>query len=152
MTRVLRRPKSPWVNDLIKAQMKERDELQFSLKKNRSNYILGQQYREKKNFVKTLLEISKKDHHREEFIKCKKDVSRKWKILDRMTPKTNKDLPQLPDKNEKEKAEEFNSFFASVGKKAFDKSQENVIDHDNFISNLKSNYNENTRFKLHPST
>lgn len=127
VTKEIKRPYAPWINDDIKAVMKVRDNLQKSLKINRCNVALQKQYKIKKKQVKMLIQTGKNDYFRDKFNSCKGDMNTTWNIVRSIVPSNKRSSKQIKCDNVMNKAEEFNDFFASVGKKTYEKSQENIV-------------------------
>ena len=118
------RPFAPWINDDVKSAMNSRDDLQRLLKADRHNTILQEQYKDSKKNVKSMIKSRKKEHYRQKIMDCKGNSSGTWKVIREVVPKTTGDINNFD--NILEKAEEFNSYFSSVGRNAFLKSQENA--------------------------
>lgn len=127
VTREIFRPPAPWISDDIKENMKERDYLQMEIKKDRNNIILREKHKEQKKKVKSLMDTGRKQHNKEELKKNKNNFSASWKIVKGLLyNNSDKDSHTLSDHDSMNKAEEFNEFFANIGKKTFERTQEEM--------------------------
>ena len=74
-----------------------------------------------------MLSEKKKDNFREEFSKCKGNIKGTWNVINKIIPKNKKCSGQLDnsDDNAQQKADDFNRYFANVGRNMYGKSQEN---------------------------
>ena len=72
ITRQIKRPPAPWIDENIRIAMKERDELNKRLKLDRDNLALQTVHKEKKNAVKSSLHKAKAKYFLDEFEKCGK--------------------------------------------------------------------------------
>lgn len=126
VTKEITRPPAPWISDNLKAHMKTRDELQKKVKIENTNEILRNQYKQKRKHVRDLVQTDRSKHFKYRFSNCKGNVPDKWKIVHEMIPNTNNNSHVLNYQDRKVKAEEFNEYFANVGKLAFEKSQRNL--------------------------
>ncbi|MEL6987305.1 MAG: endonuclease/exonuclease/phosphatase family protein, partial [Bacteroidota bacterium] len=134
VTKVITRPNAPWINDDIKESINKRNELQKLLKKDRSNTVLQHRYKEIKKLVKRTIETSKQEYFRQKLIDTNKDMKSKWKLIKSLTPNMDKTKETSSFENIKEKIEEFNSYFSNVGKVAYEKSQANANNQDEYIN------------------
>ena len=101
----------------------------MKLKENRSDEILQNQYKIEKKGVKASLNKAKIEYSKNELLNCKGDISKTWRTIKKIIPSSN-NPEQLNYDDNFAKANEFNKFFATVGKNAFEKSQETVNDND----------------------
>ena len=79
-------PQAPWITYELKAEMRERDELQKKSKLDSSNQNLKSQYKNEKKRIRSLIHTKKSDHFKYKFSNCKGNVSNKWKIVHEMIP------------------------------------------------------------------
>ena len=150
VTKEIGRPSAPWINEEIKVNMKVRDNLQKVLKSDRYNVVLQRQYKEQKKSVKLMIQTGKNFFYREKLDNCKHDIAETWKVIKSMNSDVKSNLMQENRDTILKKANDFNDYFANVGKNAFEKSQENFNDHQNFNDNINGNFNAETSFKLVP--
>ncbi len=93
---------------------------------------LHDEYKAAKKRVKTLLKLRKNEYHNEQFANCSGNSAKTWKCIHKLIP-TNKGKNFVCDKeNVLTKVEDFNNFFADVGKNAFHKSQEGLGRNDQY--------------------
>ena len=112
VTKEIIRPSAPWITDDINEAIKGRNILQRDLKINKYNINLRDQYKLEKKRVKSLIA---KD--------TKNDIAATWKIVRKIIPNGRNNSEQTGTSNDLEsKAEEFNEFFANVGKKNIQKN------------------------------
>ena len=153
VTREMKRPPAPWITNDIKATIKDRNELQKRLKENIYDATLRSTYKEKKNLVKSLLKTAKRQYYQGKFQDSRGDTAATWKLIKDIIPNNNNKSNSLDSINLKEKAEEFNEYFANVGKKTYEETQQNG-NFNNDVNNrecrLLSNGNVNNYFRPKP--
>ena len=121
-TKVVKRPPTPWMNDDLRNAIKDRNEAQSRLKDDRQNSFLQQEYKIKKNLVKTMISNTKSEYYQNEIINCKGKISSTWQTIEEMIPcQKNKSNTYAFD-NLKDKVEEFSHFFC--GETTYNRSQE----------------------------
>ena len=148
VTREIFRPPAPWVSDDIKLSMKRRDDLQRKVKKEKNNDTLRENYKAEKRKVRSLIDTGRKQYYRDELKKNQNNLSTSWKIVKGMLFNNSSIEPQyLGDDDLVDKAETFNDFFAKVGKKTFDKTQEGLSSNNGNIQ--IGNYTEFTNNPIH---
>ena len=93
---------------------------------------------------------SKNNYFKEEFKKTKGNIKGTWDVIHKIIPNSRNMSNNLPrsDKDIKKRADDFNDFFAKVGENTFKKSQENVLDNNEFSVN--NNLITNTFEKFRP--
>ncbi len=64
VTKVVKRPPTPWMNDELRNAIKDRNETQIRLKDDRQNSFLQQVYKTKKNLVKTKISETKSNYYK----------------------------------------------------------------------------------------
>ena len=129
VTREVKRPFAPWIDENLKALMSERNKIQKQLKNDRHNALLSETYKSLKKQVKTLLNQSKFQYHNNKLDENKGNTAAIWDVLRQIMPSTKKSSPIVEDDiNLKCKADSFNNFFVNVGKETYEKSQRNVED------------------------
>lgn len=114
--------------------MKAREKLHGKVKRDTINLELRTIYKKKKNYkkrVNQLIKTKKAEHFKDRFKNCHGDLSTTWKIVHEMIPATNSNISIHDYKGKKEKGEEFNEYFANVGRLAFENSQLTVNANNN---------------------
>ncbi|XP_068229711.1 uncharacterized protein [Palaemon carinicauda] len=130
VTREVTRPPAPWISDTIKETIMVRDNVKKKLKNQRENTQLRETHKELKKKVNSMLTDSRRQYYKQEFKNAKGDMAATWKItnnmlFNRINSDTNKLNCDTKDDLQR-KAEEFNEFFAEVGRKTFEKTQEEL--------------------------
>ena len=143
VTKEISRPSAPWMTSNIKESMRKRNELQKNLKNDRSNVILQEQYKAEKKHVQHLIHTGKNEYFKNKFYECKGNSRATWQVVKNLVPKVKSNSGGPIYENDAEKAEEFNKFFANVGRESFEKSQENIADASGLIQTLNDNSNSN---------
>ena len=128
VTKEMRRPPAPWITDDLKTLMKQRNQIQFQLKHDQNNVNLQNEYRMLKRSVKRSIRNCKTNYYNNKLQEHAGDTAAVWCILKDLLPnKKNKTSEILRnDETLEERAEQFNTFFASVGKHTFEKAQHHV--------------------------
>ena len=124
VTRELRRPPAPWLSDEILHLMNVRNMKQKALKLNRHNIILQQEYKILKTRVKNMLSVARNEFYKEKLNNSKGNSSAMWKLLNELIPNKDKNSSNVSLDN---KTELFNDFFANVGRRAFEESQQGTL-------------------------
>ncbi len=106
---------TPWMSDELRNGIKDRNETQSRLKKDRQNSFLQQEYKTKKKLVKTMISGTKSQYYKNEIINCKGKTSSTWQVVKEIIPSQKNESNTFAFDNVKEKAEEFNNFFSCVG-------------------------------------
>ncbi len=120
----LRRPHAPWLTDEIVQLINERNVKQRNLKQDRLNSNLQQEYKALKKQVKTMMSAAKKEYYNKEFHSSKGNTAAVWRLIREVVPSTKKTTNG--NNIESSKIEEFNHFFANVGREAFENSQKSI--------------------------
>lgn len=123
ITKTVRRPHAPWMNDDIKSSINERNEAQKTLKLDRHNTYLQAKYKDLKAKVKKMIYTARTEFYNNEFMKSGGDTTAMWRVvraLDLNKPKDSSSLCMAS------KVDELNKYFASVGKRAFELSQQGM--------------------------
>ncbi len=120
---------TPWLNAEIRSSVAARNALQTRVKYDRYNVELQEQYRQKRNRVKFLLQNAERDYCKKELENCKGDISATCRLMRNIvsSKKINSDYGHTDDIV---KAEELNEAFINVGKRTFEKTQ-NELDNVN---------------------
>ena len=126
VTREIRRPFAPWIDEQLRSLINEKNELQINLKNDRSNQILSEQFKQLKKNIQIQIKNAKTVYYRNEFEKCKGNSGATWGVVQNMISylKNKGNNPGYSDTSAK--AKEFNEYFAKVGEIAFQKSQEGL--------------------------
>ncbi len=120
----LRRPHAPCLTDEIPQLMNERNAKQRSLKQDRLNSSLQQEYKVLKKQVKTMMSAARKEYYNRELNSTKGNTAAVWRLIREIVPSINKTSNGCNTENNK--IEEFNHFFANVGREAFEDSPQNI--------------------------
>lgn len=153
VTKDIKRPPAPWVDAQIKDAMRIRDSLHQEFKLNRHDPTTENNYKREKKRVKSMMSDNKKKYFREEFTKCKGNIKGTWDVIKRIIPenKTSRRSLGNMDGDVQKKAEEFNKYFATIGKSTFDKSQENTQNANQVHDNQPTpSLNINHKFRPQP--
>ena len=134
VTKVIKRPPAPWIDTSIKAAMKLRDRLQIEFKSDRNNATKELEYRTEKKRVNDALSENKNNYFRQEFQKTKGNIKGTWNVIHKVFPSKKNISSNFPcsEKDIQKRVEDFNEFFAKVGENTFKKSQENMVDANEF--------------------
>lgn len=112
------------MNNSIREAINIRNITRANLKHDRHNANIQEQYKQEKKRVKTLIAECKAKHYNDEFLNKKGNISKTWKTIREIVP-NNKSFSNTFDiENVLDKANEFNSYFANVGKNSYSKTQE----------------------------
>lgn len=123
VTKEIRRPPAPWMTNEIREAIKARNESQNILKANRLNPTLQNKYRELKKRAKQILNKTKKEYYHSKLINSKQNIASTWRFVKEVIPPAKTKSNTCVIENEQTKAEEFNTFFANVGKNTFENTQ-----------------------------
>ena len=136
------------MNDSILEAMNIRNTTRVKLKCDRHNTSLQEQYKQEKKHVKTLIDECRTRHYRNELNNNKGNFSKTWKTIKEIVPNSKTTSNVLNFDNAVDKANEFNSYFANVGKNIYSKTQEVIHGEnksypicENVISNVFSEGN-----------
>ena len=123
VSKEIRRPPAPWLDDSVRQAMRMRNDAQNILKRDPLNETLRNQYKSLKKQVKSLTNNKKKQHYRSRLQNSKGNITATWKVLlDILPSKKNSAAADSLD-NTGLKADELNSFFANVGKSTYEDTQ-----------------------------
>ncbi len=112
-----KRPFSPWFNDELREIINKKNVIHNKLKKDRTNVLLIEQYKHEKKQVKSFIKISKKEYYLNKLTNNKNNSTAKWKVIKEIIPNQKNCQKGYIFDDMGTKAEEFNNFFANVGKK-----------------------------------
>ncbi len=110
--------------------MNIRNTTRVKLKCDRHNADLQEQYKQEKERVKTLSAECKARYYHNEFLNNKGNISKTWKTTREIVPDSKNISNNYNFDHVVDKANEFNSYFANVGKNAYTKTQE-IIHREN---------------------
>ncbi len=130
VTREIKRPSAPWMNNSIREAVNIRNTTRVKLKSDRHNADLQEQYKQEKKRVKTLTAECKARYYHNEFLNNKGNISKTWKTIREIVPNSKNISNNSNFDNVVDKANEFNSYFANVGKNTYTKTQE-IIQREN---------------------
>lgn len=136
VTKEIKRPHKPWFTDELKAVINNKNKIHNDLRSDRKNVLLLEQYRNAKKQVKSLIQSSKKEYYWKELNNNKNNSSSKWNIIKEIVPSTKSSSETYIFEDKDRKAEEFNTFFANVGKNTFEKTQESPLISDSTCPEL----------------
>ena len=151
-TKVIMRPPAPWINQNIKNAIEERDNIRDRLKKG-ENSLLRELYREKKRMVRTEIYRNKAQYFKDQFQNSQKDIGKTWKITKTLIPNKKLQSNKNQFENMSEKVEEFNQYFANVGRETYLKTRgpyENRENNINIANNERIRNDIRTKFRPQP--
>ena len=130
VTKEIKRPYAPWIDEQIKDAIKNRNKLHNEFKLNRQDPIAESNYRREKKRVKTMIANSKRKYFKEQFSKCKGNIRGTLNVIKKIIPENKKSLGLLglSEAELKNIVDKFNKHFAPIGKNTFEKSQESPVD------------------------
>lgn len=136
---------APWMSDDVREAVEDRNGLQRELNSDTNNLLLRESYEIAEKHVKTLINRLKAEQYLDRLRNYKRDISVMCKIIEEIIPNQNNKHNTYAFHNVNDKAENFNSFFSSIGKFIFTRSQEklenegeSVIDRPLFNTNINS--------------
>ena len=153
-TKCINRPPAPWIDKDIKDNMRYRDDLRSQLKIDRHNIQLNNEYKEEKKRVKDKLHKAKQTHFHNQFRLSKGNTSQMWRNIRDLVP-NNKSHNNI-SKDLNDKAEDFNNFFANVGRETFERCKNNSTNNNNTLDNIRvihesiDNQDKNNLFRPKP--
>ena len=134
-TKIVRRPYAPWITEELREKIREKNDMLKILKLNRLDETLNNEFKQKKRHTSFLTHKAKANHNKVKIMNSKSDKER-WNIINQCVPRKGKSKLQFD--NPKTKADEFNHFFANVGRNTYEKTQ-------NMISDVTVQRNETTK-------
>ena len=151
VSKVIRRPAAPWIDDNIRQAITAKNNAQQILKCDRLNEALRNHYKILKKHVKSLINKQRKQHYLNRLKESKGNIAATWRIVGDIVPsKKNVSEINFCD-NAEQKAEEFNCFFANVGKSAYEETQVELSNENyNNVTNNNTNNSRNTLFRPQP--
>ncbi len=153
VTKEIKRPSAPWMNDDLKRLIQERNNVHKFLKIDRNNEELQYRYNDLKKRVKRSILTTKKEYYNKKLEGNKGNTSAIWKTLRELIPATgskNKIAPAEDAETVKSKADAFNYFFANVGKNTFNKSRQLLANEAPLNDTNVQNITANNMFRPQP--
>ena len=152
VTKIIRRPPAPWIDSEIKVAMRVRDRLQIEFKSDRSNLSKESEYRNEKKRVNEALSDSKNRYFQQELERNKGNIKGTWNVIHKVIPRNinisnNSSQSEIDIRN---RVENFNEYFANVGENTFKKSQEGVVDPNEFSRTVNQPPNNLETFRPQP--
>ena len=123
ITKEIRRPFAPWFNDHVHQTIINKNNVRTYLKKDRHNVQLQNEFKDQKKLVKSCITTAKKEYYLKQFNENRGNIKGTWNIIKEIIPNKKRSNVNKFD-NTIEKANEFNNFFANVGKNTFNNAQE----------------------------
>ena len=96
--------------------------MQNDIKQDSNNTILRNDFKEKKKEVKIEMDNNMKQHYRNEFKSNKYNFTKSWKIAHSILSNNCNEDSQIDNEDLTDKVENFNEYFANVGKKTYEKT------------------------------
>ena len=149
---------SPWITRGILKSIANRDKVHKSYLKENDDLTKAELYRKFKqirNMISTLIKQAKTDYYKELFEENKSNIKQTWKEIKKIVNlnKKNTVMPESIKKghhfihDEKEIANEFNSFFTSIGNTIDSKIPHVETNFKDYLTNKQEN-----SFRLNPTT
>ncbi len=130
VTKVIRRPPAPWMNDDTRHAILVRNNVQSRLKEDRYNKPLQEDYKKKKKMVTTLIKNSINSYYNKKFHDRRGNTATTWKLIREIVPDKKNNAVLHPFDNCVDKAHEFNTYFTNEGKSTYDKTQCTLHNYD----------------------
>lgn len=128
VTKEIRRPFAPWMNDHIREAMIHRDDTRRKLKCDRLNTGLFEQYKREKKRVRTLIAEGKAKYYNNKFKESRNNMSKTWRTIREIIPNSTNNANNHTFDSDVNKAEEYNVHFSNIGKNTYQKTQEILHD------------------------
>ena len=106
------------MTDEIKSEIENRKKCRIRRDKT-YNENTNEQYKTSKKLVKTLIKSAKVNHYKDRFQRCKLNKANIWNVINDVVPGKKNNVQNF----NVETAENFNVFFANVGKNVFEEIQ-----------------------------
>ncbi|RUM30450.1 MAG: hypothetical protein DSY42_04590 [Aquifex sp.] len=142
-TKEIKRPYTPWFTDELRDAISKKNAIHNDLKRDRANILLLEQYKNIKKQVKSLIQSTKKDYYLKELINNKNNSTDKWNIIKEIIPNPKNSSEDYVFSDKEAKAEEFNTFFANIGKNTFEITQKCLLNNDLTCQELSSHDYDN---------
>ena len=126
VTKEITRPPAPWFNEEIRQTITNKNKILSMLKNDRSNIQLQNDFKDQKKLVKSCIATTKNDYYLRQFNDNKGDIKGTWNVIKKIVP-NKKSSPKINKfDNPDEKANEFNKFFANVGRNSYEQAQKTL--------------------------
>ena len=142
VTKKITRPPAPWMTQEILEEMQKRDELRNLRDINFSEQSI-ENYKLSKNHVNQMVNTAKRGHFNKKLIENKGNV---WDVLREIVPSKQKDKRDCSFENIEETANNFNEYFANVGRNVYAETQEYREDRVNERDHEPRDAHENANF------
>ncbi len=140
VTQEIKRPPAPWMYDEFRSTLAVLNTLQWLLKLGRYNEALQEQYKHERNGVKSLLRKAGQQYYRQQFLNNRGNSAATCKCNKNIMPsKKSTNNSNFERENELDRAEEVNELFVAVGKRTFEKRQNNLSDMNHKYDNTQEN-------------
>ncbi len=111
VTKKIKKPFAPWMNDDLRRAMKIRNNFQSNLKADRHNSRFQEAYKREKKRVRTLISKTKADCYHAQINNYRGNSSANWKVITGLVPGQKRNSSSFTFDTTSVKAEEFNKFF-----------------------------------------
>ncbi len=111
-------------------QYAKKNAIHYDLKRDLANLLLLEQFRNMKKQVKSLIQSTKRDYYLKELTINKNNSTDKWNIIKEIIPNPKNSSEDYGFLDKEAKAEEFNTFFANIGKNTFELTQKSLLSND----------------------
>ena len=149
--REVTRPPVLWITADLKESIKNKNKVKKEFKSDGNNIALESKYRNIKKKVRAVIKNSNNNYFKKQFRNCKGNISKTWKTVKILIPNKNGNSKEMEFKDSERKANEFNHFFASVGKNTFEKTQANIANTQQRLEQpISLDYIQNSNTKFRP--
>ena len=149
ITKYIKRPPAPWIDEEIKENIKYRDTLRHKLKSDRHNTQLSKSYKEEKKRVKDKLYKAKMTYYHNKLRVSKGNSSKMWNNIRELVP-NNKANNIITEEENNNRAEDFNNFFATVGRETFEKCKKNTTNNNTNSDSAHNTINTRNQNNFRP--
>ena len=124
VTKEIKRPFAPWMNDPIREAMNQRDDTRKKLKCDRHNITLLEQYKREKKRVNSLIAEGKVKYYHNELRESRRNMSKTWKTIKEIVLNSKNNNNYHIFNVDVDKANEYNFHFTNIGKNTYERTQE----------------------------
>ncbi len=124
VTKEIRRPFAPWMNDHIREAMIHRDDTRRKLKCDCLNTTLFEQYKREKKRTRTLIAEGKAKYYNNKFQESRGNLSETWTTIRKIIPNFANNANDYTFDADVNKTNEYNVHFSNIGKNTYQKIQE----------------------------
>ncbi len=151
VTKEIKRPFAPWMNDDFRRAINIRNNAQSNLKAGRHNSRLQELYKKEKKHVRTLISKTKADYYHARINNCRGNSSATWKVITDLIPCQKRNSNSYNFDNMSYEAEEFKMFFSNIGKATYERTQLSFRDpHNRTVNNSNPALREGACFRPEP--